>query len=117
MDRQDTHDQSRMENRGYMDSVPAKGMQASNLIGTKVRTTVDKDVGAASDLIVDESGQVLAIVVGVGRFLGMGEKNVAIDWDHVTQSGTSAEHQLQGDLTREDLRSAPEFEPQDQLQQ
>ncbi|MFO7550397.1 MAG: PRC-barrel domain-containing protein [Haliea sp.] len=117
MDHRDTRDQSHMGNRGYMDSVPAKGMQASNLIGTKVKTTVDKDVGAVSDLIIDESGQVVAIVVGVGGFLGMGEKDVAIGWDHVTQSGTSAEHELQVDLTREDLRSAPEFETQDQLQQ
>lgn len=113
MDRQNVRDQSRMENRGYMDAVPARGMQASNLIGAKVSTNSDKDVGPVDDLIIDENGQVVAVVVSVGGFLGMGEKHVAIGWDHVTKSATSDEHELRIDVTREDLRSAPEFEKQD----
>ncbi len=112
-DRRNMGDQSRMENRDYMASVPANAMQASTLIGTKVRTTIDKDVGSVKDLIIDENGQIVAIVVGVGGFLAMGEKDVAIGWDHVTKSGTADEQELQIDVTREDLRSAPEFEKQD----
>lgn len=62
-----------------------------------------------SDLIIDKDGQVVAVVVGVGGFLGMGEKNVAIPWDDVTKSGTAEEQELRIDATREELQSAPEF--------
>ncbi|GAB3095892.1 PRC-barrel domain containing protein [Aestuariicella hydrocarbonica] len=111
-DRQDTRDQSRMQHRGYMSSAPANGMQASDLIGTEVKTTGDEDVGPVNDLIINKNGQVVAIVVNVGGFLGMGEEAVAIGWDDVTRSGTSDKPELRIDLTRENLRSAPEFEKQ-----
>lgn len=66
-------DKLRTKNRGYMGSAPANGMQASNLIGAEFKTSSDEDVGSVSDLIIDENGQVAAIVVGVDGFLGMGE--------------------------------------------
>lgn len=103
-------DGAHMGNRGYMSSAPAEGMRANNLIGATVRTTGDEDVGSVSDLIIDDSGQVVGIVVGVGGFLGLGEKDVAIGWDDVTRSGASDEQELRIDVTREDLESAPEFE-------
>jgi len=54
----------------------------------------------------------VAIVVGVGGFQGIAEKDVAIDWGEVTRSGTSDENEqeLRINVTREDLRSAPDFE-------
>ena len=106
-------DQARMQYRGYMDSAPANGMQASNLIGAEVKTTNNEKVGSVSDLIIDEKGQIVGIVVGVGGFLGMGEKDVAIGWDDVTRSGTSDDNELQIKATREDLMSAPEFKRAD----
>lgn len=98
-----------MENRGHMAAVPSLGMRASELIGAKVSTAIDKDVGPVDDLIINKDGQVVAIIVGVGGFLGMGEKAVAIGWDHVTRSGTAEDRNLRVDVTREDLSSAPEF--------
>lgn len=105
-----TGSQSAMQGESYMSSAPANGMQASNLIGADVKTTGDEEVGAVHDLIIDQDGQVVAIVVGVGGFLGMGEKNVAISWDQVTKTGTADAPELRIDQTRDALRSAPEFE-------
>lgn len=112
-DRRGMGEQSRMESRGYMDKAPTSGLRASDLIGADVNTTGDEDVGPVNDLIIDENGQVVAIVVGVGGFLGMGEKDVAIGWDDVTRSGGSDELELRVNVTREDLRSAPTFESRD----
>lgn len=121
--RQKMHDQSRSESRGYMDALPANGLQASQLIGMEVKTTSDENVGSVDDLIIDDNGQIVAIVVGVGGLLGMGEKFVAIGWDDVTKSGTfdqsdksdaSDKQGLRIDATREDLREAPEFEKQEE---
>ncbi|MFO7953447.1 PRC-barrel domain-containing protein [Thioalkalivibrio sp.] len=108
--RGEAREEARMQSRGYMDSAPANGMHASELIGMDVETTGDEELGAIEDLILDQNGQVVAIVVGVGGFLGMGEKDVAIGWGHVTTSGTADDRDLRVDVTREDLRSAPKFE-------
>jgi len=111
-DRMSQRDQSRIQNQRYISSVPAKGVQVSNYIDAEVRTADDENIGSVKDLIIDESGQVVAIVVGVGGFLGMGEKDVAIGWDHVTKSGAADEQKLRVDVTRDELTSAPEFKVQ-----
>lgn len=102
-------DQAATKSQGSMGSDPAKGMQVSSLIGAEVKNTADEGIGSVSDLIIDRNGQVLAIVVGVGGFLGMGEKNVAVGWDEVTISGTADKQELRTDMTREELQSASEF--------
>jgi len=107
--RETARDPSRMQNRGHITSGPVNGTQASDLIGAKVRTNADEDIGTINELIIDENGQIVAVLVGVGGFLGMGEKDVAIGWDNITHSGTADEQDLRVDVTDEDLRSAPEF--------
>lgn len=128
--------QSRTENRGFLDAAPSNGMSVSDLMDADVKTSNDEDVGSVNDLIIDEDGQIVAIVIGVGGFLGMGEKDVAIGWDDVTRSndsddarrsatgstaatgtaatrtsasGMSDDYDLRISMTREELRSAPEF--------
>ncbi|GGC79057.1 PRC-barrel domain-containing protein [Marinobacter halophilus] len=112
-DRMQMGDKSGMQTRGYMSAVPAEGRQASELMGADVRTADDENIGSVNDLIIDKDGQVVAIVVSVGGFLGMGEKDVAIAWDNVTQTGTAEEQQLRVDVSRDELSSAPEFEKRD----
>lgn len=109
-DRLGRKDQSRSENRGYIESVPRKGMQVGHLIGAEVSTQKDENVGPVNELIIDEDGQIVAVVVSVGGFLGMGEKEVAIGWDDVSIMGQPDEPKLRIDATRENLLSAPEFE-------
>lgn len=53
----------------------------SNIAGQHVFSSSDadaEDFGAIKDLIVDKTGKVRAVVVEVGGFLGIGQKNVAI---------------------------------------
>lgn len=50
-----------------------------------------------------------AIVVSVGGFLGMGERDVAIGWDHVTRASASSKQELRVDVTRDKLKGAPKF--------
>lgn len=112
-------DKSYMQKRsGYMGSVPVNGMQASNLIGAEVKTTKDENIGPVDDLIIDKDGRIVAIVVGIDGFLGMGEKDVAIGWDDVKRSGgsdgvkksgDSDEIVLRIDATRESLSTAPKY--------
>ena len=53
-------------------------MRASKLIGSSINDASDQKIGSVTDLIVDRDGKVTEVVVGVGGFLGAGEKNVAV---------------------------------------
>ncbi|WP_447042591.1 PRC-barrel domain-containing protein [Vreelandella sp. H-I2] len=67
----------------YLTDTPEGTFHSDALTGNQVKSSVedDEDIGTITDLVIDEDGQINAVVVGVGGFLGMGEKNVAIEWD------------------------------------
>src|SRR5262245_19073860 len=51
----------------------------SKFKGTDVLGPDDAHIGNVSDMLFDKSGKILGLIVGVGGFLGIGEKSVAID--------------------------------------
>src|SRR5262249_715056 len=51
---------------------------ASKLKGTNVMGSNNEKIGDVSDILFDKDGKVLAYVVGVGGFLGIGAKDVAL---------------------------------------
>ena len=53
-------------------------IRASKLIGSAVYDSSDQKIGSIADLIVERDGKVSDVVVGVGSFLGGGDKNVAV---------------------------------------
>jgi sporulation protein YlmC with PRC-barrel domain len=53
-------------------------VRASKLIGSAVYDTADQKIGSVADLIVDRDGKVTETVIGVGSFLGAGDKHVAV---------------------------------------
>jgi sporulation protein YlmC with PRC-barrel domain len=68
--------------------------RASKLEGLDVYNNNNEKVGDISEVLVDQSGKIQAVVIGVGGFLGIGEKNVAIPYDQV-QWMTNQEVQAQ----------------------
>jgi sporulation protein YlmC with PRC-barrel domain len=57
--------------------------RASKMDGLKVYNDQNEDIGSISDLLMDKSGNIKAAVVGVGGFLGMGSRLVAIPFDKI----------------------------------
>ncbi|MBO1906343.1 PRC-barrel domain-containing protein [Microvirga sp. 3-52] len=58
--------------------------QASNLEGLDVYSSNNGDkIGDISDLIFDDSGKVQAVVIGVGGYLGIGKRAVAVPFDEI----------------------------------
>ncbi len=55
--------------------------RASKLIGTRVVSANNETIGDVNDVVFDRNGTAVAVVVGVGGFLGIGEKNVAVPYD------------------------------------
>ena len=82
----------------------------SNLIGMDIYANAGKDqaIGQVSDLLIDNDGQITALVVDVGGFLGIGEKSVGIPFARIEQMpGEAANRRLVYSGTREELKSAP----------
>jgi sporulation protein YlmC with PRC-barrel domain len=65
----------------FMTKMQADQVLASDLIGTRVVSANNESIGDINDVIVDRNGQVMAAIVGVGGFLGIGEKNVAVPFN------------------------------------
>ncbi|RDI58579.1 PRC-barrel domain-containing protein [Microvirga subterranea] len=55
--------------------------RASKLDGVNVYNQNNERIGEIDDVLVDKSGKVEAVVIGVGGFLGIGERNVAVPFD------------------------------------
>ncbi len=60
--------------------------RSSKLIGVDIYGPDDKKVGDVTELIVDKAGKVEMVTVGVGGFLGIGAKDVAVPFEQVTWS-------------------------------
>ena len=66
-------------------------------------------IGEVSDLVVTEDGRVEAIVVGVGGFLGIGEKPVALAWDSIKLTEQDGARVILVSATREQLEGMPTY--------
>ena len=53
-------------------------MRASEPIGTRVNNEAGERIGGINEVVLSKDGKGAAVVVGVGRFLGMGEREVAV---------------------------------------
>jgi sporulation protein YlmC with PRC-barrel domain len=91
----------------------ATDMRASVLIGANVTNTANETVGEINELILDKDGRVVAVVVGVGGFLGIGEREVALDYKSLnikydpsamTNAGATT---VQVNATKDSLKTAP----------
>jgi hypothetical protein len=56
-------------------------MLGSDLRGTRVYAANNESIGDISDLLLDRQGRVVAAIVGVGGFLGIGQKDVAVPFE------------------------------------
>lgn len=82
------------------------------LVGQDVTNSIGEKVGDVSDLLFDKSGRITMAVIGVGGFLGLGEKYVAVPFDVLTFStGAKGERVVTAQLSKEALQAAPEFKP------
>lgn len=84
---------------------------AADLMGASVFGPDDKEVGTVEDLILDEQQKITGVVVGVGGFLGLGKKEVGLDWQQakVVESPGTATKKIMISLTKADLEAAPDF--------
>lgn len=101
---------------GY--TVTDKDNLATEIIGKQVYSSSAADaehIGDVNNLVIGEGGEIAAVIIGVGGFLGIGEKNVAVNYaelEWVTAEDGSERFVLP--TTKEALETAPNFETTDE---
>ncbi|HWV55761.1 PRC-barrel domain-containing protein [Pseudorhodoplanes sp.] len=103
---------------------PATGQwRASKLIGVNVYNQQNEKLGEINELIMNSSGQVAGAVIGVGGFLGMGERDVMVplnqlrfssDGATTTGSANNGDHKWYPEravlnANKDQLKAMPEF--------
>jgi sporulation protein YlmC with PRC-barrel domain len=73
----------------FMTQQSAQQWRASKLVGLNVYSTNNERIGDVNDVLLDRNGNAEAVVIGVGGFLGIGEKDVAIPFKSVEWKMTS----------------------------
>jgi PRC-barrel domain len=68
------------------------------------------NIGDVSNIVVTPDGRIQQVVLGVGGFLGLGEKSVAVNWGEVSWMQDS-KGKLFGivHMTKQQLEAAPRF--------
>ncbi|WP_160010066.1 PRC-barrel domain-containing protein [Rhizobium sp. 18055] len=95
----------------YLTEQAADQVSANTYLGQPVYNGQNESIGDVNDLIMKKDGGLVAAVIGVGGFLGIGEKNVAVPMDKVTVSQNTQDGtvKLTTSETAETLKAAPEF--------
>ncbi|MDF1606925.1 PRC-barrel domain-containing protein [Hoeflea sp. YIM 152468] len=86
---------------------------ASRLIGSSVYASASEDaekIGDINDIVIHDDGQISSIVVGVGGFLGIGEKDVSVDYDTIEWVERDGDRWLVANMSREQLEAAQPFD-------
>lgn len=89
---------------------------ASDLTGATVYSPQNDSIGDVNDVIVSRDGKVDGIVIGVGGFLGIGEKDVAIKMSQIKMTDTDTGVKLVLNMTKDELAAAPEFKSKTDMQ-
>ena len=74
-------EQSTAQGGQFLKEQTADDMLASSIIGKPAVNSQDETIGDVNDLVTDRSGKIIAALIGVGGFLGIGEKDVAVRFE------------------------------------
>ena len=92
-----------------MSAAPTESWTVTNYYKQDVYDPSQSKVGAIDDVLVDKSGKVTGLVIGVGGFLGAGEKDVIVPFTAVKTQKKNDKWWLTLDQTKDDLKKAAGF--------
>ena len=108
----------------YIPKVTPDLWRTSEIKGTDVYNDRNEKIGTVDDVLLDQHGSVKGVVIGVGGFLGVGERNIAVPFkelhwqmntthaangQQVTQDTAHPARATLPGVTKEQLQQAPEF--------
>ncbi len=89
---------------------PAGQWLASQFMGQPVTNDAGENIGSIGDLLFDKSGHIANVVIGVGGFLGIGEKSVALPYSSLAiTADAEGKRVVKVAISKEQLKAAPDF--------
>ena len=85
--------------------------EVDSILGKNVRSSAGDNMGRIIDVLVSRGGKVRGAVIDFGGFLGVGSRKIAIDWNALRFNLPDKSGQIAVDLTKDQLRVAPEYKP------
>jgi sporulation protein YlmC with PRC-barrel domain len=90
--------------------VPAESLTVTDWYKKDVYDSNNNKIGEVMDVLLDKSGKVTSLIIGVGGFLGAGEKDVAVPFEAVRVTNKNNKNfTLVMNTNKDDLKSAPGF--------
>lgn len=85
------------------------------LLGKSVYNENNDKIGDVNDVVLDQNNKATEVVVGVGGFIGMGERKVAVPFDRISKS-TDGDKLILAGYTKDQLKEMPEYKAPDTRQ-
>jgi sporulation protein YlmC with PRC-barrel domain len=92
-----------------MTNVPVGSLTVTDWYKQSVYDPTNTKIGQIMDVLVSPDGKVDTLIVGVGGFLGAGEKDVAVSFSTVQKTVKDNKVYLTMNTTKDALKSAPGF--------
>jgi len=94
----------------FLKQQTADDMLASSIIGKPAVNSQDETIGDVNDLVTDRSGKIVAALIGVGGFLGIGEKDVAVRFEDLNLNRDENDNvKVTLNISKETLAQAPDY--------
>jgi sporulation protein YlmC with PRC-barrel domain len=90
-------------------SVPSNAVTVTDWYKQSVYDPNNTKIGEVMDVLVSPDGRANTLIVGVGGFLGAGEKDVAVNFNAVKRTSKNNSVYLTMNATKDELKSAPGF--------
>ncbi len=99
-----------MPREGY-NTVEVDALTAENLTGATVVGPNGEDIAEVGDILLSQDGQIEAMLIDFGGFLGIGQKRVAVGMDNLEfAANENGDLVIYSDFTQEQLEAAPEYD-------
>jgi sporulation protein YlmC with PRC-barrel domain len=92
-----------------LSTLPSTATTVTNYYKQAVYDPKENKIGDIDDVLVDKDGRITALVIGVGGFLGVGEKDVAVPFSAVKGTKKDNKWWLTLNETKDSLKKAVGF--------
>jgi sporulation protein YlmC with PRC-barrel domain len=90
-----------------LSNVPGQSVTVADWYKQSVYDSSNAKIGEVRDVLLSPDGKVTALIVGVGGFLGIGEKDVAVPFNAIKHETRDGKVYLTMNTTKDELKTAP----------
>jgi sporulation protein YlmC with PRC-barrel domain len=92
-----------------MKAAPSESWTVTNYYKQTVYDPKENKIGDIDDVLVDKSGKITGLMIGVGGFVGVGEKDVIVPFSAVKTTKKNDKWWLTADETKDNLKKGPDW--------